>query len=182
MRRRPRPADESVLGAGLGRAALATGALIAVCTLTVGVGSAHLSLPWQTMAFLVLGFAQLGVALAVRAHRRRGQRSPWLVAAVALSALLLVAAVIVPVLRDLLGTEPVTPAQFVAAVGVATIPGLVVYLPQLRAQTRAATRGTGGAPARRRVWRVTVDRRHATEGPDRGGSYGPNGRSSAGQR
>lgn len=79
MRRQPRPADESVLGAGLGRAALATGALIAACRLTVGVGAAHLSLPWQTLAFLVLGFAQLGVALAVRAHRQRGQRSHgWL--------------------------------------------------------------------------------------------------------
>jgi Ca2+-transporting ATPase len=140
MKRQPRPADESVLGAGLGRAALATGALIAVCTLTVGVGAAHLSLPWQTLAFLVLGFAQLGVALAVRAQRVRGQRSPWVAAAVALSALLLLAAVGVPALRDLLGTEPVTPLQFAAVLGIATIPGLAVYLPRLRSGVHTGSR------------------------------------------
>jgi Ca2+-transporting ATPase len=147
MKRRPRLADESVLGAGLGRAALATGALIAVCTLTVGVGAAHLSLPWQTLAFLVLGFAQLGVALAVRARRARGQRSPWLVAAVTLSGLLLVAAVSVPVLRELLGTEPVMPAQFFAALGIAAVPGLVVYLSRLRSRARPATSDTGSTAA-----------------------------------
>jgi Ca2+-transporting ATPase len=135
MRRSPRPAEESVLGAGLGRAAILNGALIAAGTLAVGVTASQMSLPWQTLAFLVLGFAQLGVALAVRAKRGPGRRNPWLGAAVALSAALMLAAVSVPALRDLLGTESVSLPQFAVAFAVAAIPGIAVYLSRLRSRS-----------------------------------------------
>ena len=126
MRRPPRPADESVLGAGLGRAVLGTGALIAAGTLTVGVVAASLSMPWQSLAFLVLGFGQLGVALAVRAPRRPGQNNPWLGAAVALSAALMLGGVYVPGLRHLLSTDAVAPAQLLVVLAVSAIPGAVI--------------------------------------------------------
>jgi Ca2+-transporting ATPase len=135
MRRPPRPAEESVLGAGLGRAAMVTGALIAACTLAVGITADQMSLPWQTLTFLVLGFAQLGVAMAVRARRGPGRRNPWLGAAVALSAALMLAAVGVPALRDLLGTESVSVPQFAVAVAVAAVPGIAVYLSRLRSRS-----------------------------------------------
>ncbi len=126
MRRPPRPADESVLGAGLGRAVLGTGFLIGACTLTVGIVAASRSMPWQSLAFLVLGFGQLGVALAVRAPRRPGQGNPWLGAAVALSAALMLGGVYVPGLRHLLSTESVAPVQLAVVLAVSAIPGLVI--------------------------------------------------------
>ncbi|HZD99572.1 MAG TPA: cation-transporting P-type ATPase [Micromonosporaceae bacterium] len=126
MRRPPRPADESVLAAGLGRAVLGTGLFIGALTLAVGVAAAALSLPWQSLAFLALGFGQLGVALAVRAPRRPGQDNPWLGAAVALSAALMLGGVYVPGLRHLLSTEWVTPLQLAVVLAVSTIPGLVI--------------------------------------------------------
>jgi Ca2+-transporting ATPase len=126
MRRDPRPPDESVLGAGLGRAVLLTGALIGACTLGTGVVAAQLSAAWQSIAFLVLGFAQLGVALAVRAPRRGGAGNVWLGVAVALSAALMLAGVAVPALRDLLGTDPLPLWQVFVALAVAAVPGAVL--------------------------------------------------------
>ncbi|HWB34969.1 MAG TPA: HAD-IC family P-type ATPase, partial [Rugosimonospora sp.] len=129
MRHPPRSPRESVLGGGLGRAVLAIGALIATATLATGVLVAHRDGPWQTMVFLVLGFAQLGVALAVRTRRAAGvPGNPWLPAAVALSAALLVAAVLAPPLRALLGTDPVGFAGLAVAVAVGAVPGLLVAL------------------------------------------------------
>jgi Ca2+-transporting ATPase len=132
MRRPPRPADESVLGAGLGRAVLGTGFLIGACTLTVGVVAESLSMPWQSLAFLVLGFGQLGVALAVRAPRRPGQGNPWLGGAVALSAALMLGGVYVPGLRHLLSTESVAPAQLAVVLAISVIPGAVIALTRRR--------------------------------------------------
>jgi Ca2+-transporting ATPase len=140
MRRAPRPPDESVLGAGLGRAVLLTGALIGACTLGTAVLAERLELPWQSLAFLVLGFAQLGVALAVRAPRRGTEGNVWLGAAVALSAALMLAGVAVPALRGLLGTEPLSLVQVAAALAVAAVPGAVLGLQRAVAGRRARPR------------------------------------------
>src|SRR5690606_13599195 len=125
MRRQPRPPQESVLGGGLIGAVAATGLLLAVTVLGVGVVAARAGWPWQTMVFLVLGLGQLGVALAVRARHARaagpglharaagpeGDRNWWLPAAVLLSAGLMVAAVAIPGLRGVLGTRALTLVQ-----------------------------------------------------------------------
>ena len=50
---------------------LVTGALIAAVVLGAGVLAAHRDRPWQSVVFVTLGLAQLGVALAVRAPRPR---------------------------------------------------------------------------------------------------------------
>ena len=126
MLRPPRPATQSVLGHGLGRAVLWTGALIGACTLAVGAIAAQYGLPWQTLTFLTLGFCQLGVALAVRAPRRPGNGNPWLGAAVALSALLMLAGVTLPALRDLLRTDPVSLTQLACVLVVSLMPALAV--------------------------------------------------------
>ncbi|HKD97522.1 MAG TPA: cation-transporting P-type ATPase [Micromonosporaceae bacterium] len=126
MLRPPRPATQSVLGHGLGRAVLWTGALIGACTLAVGAIAARYGLPWQTLTFLTLGFCQLGVALAVRAPRRPGNGNPWLGAAVALSALLMLAGVTLPALRDLLRTDPVSLTQLACVLVVSLMPALAV--------------------------------------------------------
>jgi P-type Ca2+ transporter type 2C len=130
MRRPPRSPRESVLGGGLARAVLGTGALIAAVTLAAGVYAHQADQPWQSVVFLVLGMAQLGVAVAVRAPRDRTDRraNPALLAAVAISAVLQIAGVLVPPLRALLGTDPLGPVTLAACAAVATLPGLAVHL------------------------------------------------------
>lgn len=151
LRRPPRSPQESVLGAGLGRDVLLTGGLIAAVVLGAGVLAARWDRPWQSVVFVVLGLAQLGVALAVRAPRTGGpgHRNPALPAAVALSALLQVAGVLLPPLRGLLGTEPLGAAELLACAVVSTLPGLVLRLTRNRSFRRArrATPDGSGATA-----------------------------------
>jgi Ca2+-transporting ATPase len=130
MRRPPRSPQESILGGGLLRDVLVTGALIAAVVLGAGVTAYHLGLPWQSVVFVVLGLAQLGVALAVRVPRRRrgGPGNPALLAAVALSGALQVAGVLVPALRELLGTEWLTATELLGCALVATLPSLALVL------------------------------------------------------
>ncbi|MBQ1037570.1 cation-transporting P-type ATPase [Micromonospora sp. C81] len=134
LRRAPRSPQESVLGAGLGRDVLITGALIAAVVLGAGVVAADRDLPWQSVVFVVLGLAQLGVALAVRAPRPAGARrgNPGLLVAVAVSALLQVGGVLFAPLRDLLGTDPLAPTVLLACAVVSALPGLVLRLTRRR--------------------------------------------------
>jgi Ca2+-transporting ATPase len=129
MRRPPRSPQQSVLGDGLLRAVLVTGALLTAVVLAAGVVADALDRPWQSIVFVVLGLGQLGIALAVRVPRRPGgPRNPALLAAVALSAVLQVAGVLVPPLRDLLGTDPLTALDLLACAAVAAVPGLAIFL------------------------------------------------------
>jgi Ca2+-transporting ATPase len=129
MRRPPRPPQESVLGGGLAGAVLRTGGLLTLTVLAAGVGAQALGRPWQSVVFVVLGLAQLGVALAVRATRvPGGSRNPGLSAAVALSAVLQIAGVLYPPLRTLLGTEALTLLDLIACAAIATLPGLVIVV------------------------------------------------------
>ncbi len=126
MRKPPRSPDESVLGAGLARAVLATGALISVTVLGAALVAHRSGAPWQTVVFVTLGLAQLGVALAVRAPRRPDTGgNPSLGVAVAISAFLQIIAVYWGPLRDLLGTDPLSAAQLVSCAVVACVPGAV---------------------------------------------------------
>ncbi|MEH0843755.1 cation-transporting P-type ATPase [Micromonospora sp. CPCC 205711] len=166
LRRAPRSPSESVLGAGLGRDVLVTGALIAAVVLGAGVVAAGRDLPWQSVVFVVLGLAQLGVALAVRSPRAPGARraNPGLLVAVAVSAALQVGGVLLAPLRELLGTDPLGPAVLLACAAVSTLPGLTLRLARGRragaGPTLPAPRhplgGTG--PTARGGWSTGPDR------------------------
>jgi Ca2+-transporting ATPase len=106
MRRPPRPPAESVLGAGLWQRILRVGFVVAAVTLGVAVWGHATGRPWQSMAFFALGATQLAVAIGSRA-RPRTRANPLLLVAVAVSFALQLAALYVPLLRDLLGTRPV---------------------------------------------------------------------------
>ncbi|MFR9775406.1 cation-translocating P-type ATPase [Micromonospora sp. MS34] len=152
LRRAPRSPQESVLGAGLGRDVLLTGGLIAAVVLGAGLLAARWDRPWQSVVFVVLGLAQLGVALAVRAPRTRGarHRNGALLAAVAVSALLQLAGVLLPPLRGLLGTRPLGVAELLACAVVSTLPALVLRLTRngtAGASGRSTSGGPGGATA-----------------------------------
>ncbi len=133
MRRAPRSPQESVLGDGLLNAVLVAGTLIAAVVLGAGVTAYHLGRPWQSVVFVVLGLAQLGVALAVRAPRRPGQAgNRGLAAAIVCSAVLQVAGVLLPPLRGLLGTEPLDVPVLLLCGAVATVPGIGLRLMAVR--------------------------------------------------
>jgi Ca2+-transporting ATPase len=129
MRRPPRSPAESVLGNGLATVIGLTGSLIGAVTLISGLVAHARGWPWQSVLFLTLGLAQLGVALAVRARRTATEpanNALWL--AVAVSAVLQVAGVLVAPLRELLGTEWLTGWQLLACVAVAAVPGAVLMV------------------------------------------------------
>jgi Ca2+-transporting ATPase len=133
LRRPPRSPQESVLGAGLARAVLAIGTVIGLAALGGGLVAQRYGAPAQTMVFLILGLAQLAVALAVRAPRQPGgSGNRWLGLAVTASALLLVGAVVLVPLRGLLGTAALAPSQLLAALAVAALPGLGLALARRR--------------------------------------------------
>ncbi|WP_062356580.1 cation-translocating P-type ATPase [Herbidospora yilanensis] len=115
----PRPARESILGAGLWQRVARIAAVLTAVTLGVAVWAAHTGRPWQSMAFFALGATQLGVALGSRA--RPGTRAnPLLPIAVAGALALQLAGLYLPPLRDLLGTRPLAAGDLmiVAAVSV----------------------------------------------------------------
>ncbi|MET0494459.1 MAG: cation-transporting P-type ATPase [Actinoplanes sp.] len=117
MRRPPRPPSETVLGAGLWKRIIRVGAVIAAVTIGVGMWAHATDRPWQTLTFLALGATQLAVALGSRA--RPGSRAnPMLLAAVGVALTLQLAGIYLPILRNLLGTEPpaVTDLLIVCAV------------------------------------------------------------------
>ncbi|MBC6445831.1 cation-translocating P-type ATPase [Actinokineospora xionganensis] len=130
MRARPRPPQQFILGDGLWRRIAWTGALIAAVTLGVGVWASATGRPWQSLIFLTLGLAQLGVALAVRT-RGTGLRPRFLDIAVAGAVLLQLGGVYLAPLRALLGTEPVGLTDLAIVAGIALLPGLAVLAARL---------------------------------------------------
>jgi P-type Ca2+ transporter type 2C len=137
MAQHPRPPDQSVLGGGLVPRILVTGGLISLVSCAVAMLSRSMSGPWQTILFLVLGLAQLGVALALRERRTDRDRGHFLDLAVGAAFALQLAAVYLPALERLLGTRALSPAELLASLGVAVLPGLAVLYTDRRERRRA---------------------------------------------
>jgi Ca2+-transporting ATPase len=113
-----------VLGDGLLRSVVIGGSFIAAVVLAAGAVAHHADRPWQSVVFVVLGLAQLGVALAVRARADAGTARNWsLIGAVALSGVLQVTGVLYGPLQTLLGTEPLGVSELLACAAVAVLPG-----------------------------------------------------------
>ncbi|MFD8410955.1 cation-translocating P-type ATPase [Streptomyces sp. NPDC059650] len=106
MRRPPRPPGQHILAAGVWQRLLVLAAAVTAFSLIAGVAAQAVGLPWQSVLFLALLGAQLGVALGLRARLLTGANL-FLPASVAGSAVLAMAALHVPVLQSLLETEPV---------------------------------------------------------------------------
>ncbi|MEU9048193.1 MULTISPECIES: cation-transporting P-type ATPase [unclassified Kitasatospora] len=135
MRRPPRPPDEHVLGAGVWQRVLLLGAVVTLVALGAGLWAERAGHAWQSVLFLALLAAQLGVVLGLR-ERLFTRANPFLPLAVLASAGLGVLALYVPFLRDVLETEPLSWADG----GVVTAAALVAF-----AAARVADRhGRGG--------------------------------------
>jgi P-type Ca2+ transporter type 2C len=127
MRQPPRPPTQSVLGGGLWPRILRIGLAITAVTLGIGVWAQASGRAWQSMVYLALGLAQLGVALGVRA-RPGITANPFLLAAVAAALVLQVAGLYLPPLRELLGTVALPPADLAVAMVAAAVGYLAVRL------------------------------------------------------
>jgi Ca2+-transporting ATPase len=128
LMRRPSPSPRrSILDATLVRQIGTAGLLTATVSLVAGWLAFRAGGPVQTVVFLTLGLGQLGVALALRAPRHGATwRDRGLEAAVLVAGLCQLAGVVVPGLRDLLGTDALPVADIVVLLAAAALPGLVV--------------------------------------------------------
>ncbi|MQA79656.1 MAG: HAD-IC family P-type ATPase [Streptosporangiales bacterium] len=141
----PQRPGKAVLDRRLAGRVMAIAVLITAACLGTAAWAASTGRPWQTMLFVVLGVAQLGVALSVRARPAAGtRRNRSLLIAVTSSFVLQLAAVTIGPLRDLLGTGPLSPRDFGICLAVAVVPGLV--LATIRALTAGRPHRRGPTP------------------------------------
>jgi Ca2+-transporting ATPase len=128
LMRRPSPSPaKAILDSTLLRQIATAGLLVAAVSMTVGWLAFRDGGPVQTAVFLTLGLGQLGVALALRAPRSGASwRDRGLEAAVLAAGLCQLAGVLVPGLRDLLGTEALTGREILLLSVAAAIPGVLV--------------------------------------------------------
>ena len=102
------------------------GALIAAVTVTAAVVVRAGDDDWRTAVFLVLGFAQLGVALALR-PAGAARHNPFLAVAVLSAMVLHASAVLLPPLQALLETEPLGRTTWLTCLALAAVPGTLAW-------------------------------------------------------
>ncbi|WP_137991145.1 cation-translocating P-type ATPase [Streptomyces vilmorinianum] len=147
MHRPPRPPDQHILGGGAWQRLLLLAAVVTAASLGAGLSARALDLPWQSVLFLALLAAQLGVVLGLRA-RLLTRENPFLPLSVLASALLAMAALHVPFLSAVLETEPLG----WRATGIALACAPAGFLAARFARTafhHEGSTGTGGASALR---------------------------------
>ncbi|MFD7915992.1 cation-translocating P-type ATPase [Streptomyces sp. NPDC059752] len=105
MHRPPRPPGQHILGAGAWQRLLVLAAVVTAACLTAGTVARSWSLAWQSVLFLSLLAAQLGVVLGLRT-RLLTRENLFLPLSVLASALLGAAALYLPPLQSVLETEP----------------------------------------------------------------------------
>ncbi|MFB6562797.1 cation-translocating P-type ATPase [Streptomyces sp. NPDC056400] len=105
MHRPPRPPGQHILGAGAWQRLLLLAVIVTVTSLGAGTAARIWGLPWQSVLFLALLGAQLGIALGLRA-RVFTRQNLFLPASVIAAALLAAAALYTPLLQSILETEP----------------------------------------------------------------------------
>jgi Ca2+-transporting ATPase len=129
MRRPPRAPGESLFAGGIGFHVVWVGCLIGALSLGVqahalGTDSMH----WQTMVFTTLTFAQLFHVMVIRSERESlftiglGSNLP-LLGAVLLGAALQLAVVYMPVMNEIMKTEPLSATELAICV---LVPGTVL--------------------------------------------------------
>jgi Ca2+-transporting ATPase len=131
---RPSPSPlRSIVNGTLLRQIAAAGLMTAAVSLVAGWLTYRAGGPVQTVVFLTLGLGQLGVALALRAPRRNASwRDRGLELAVLAAGACQLAGVLVPGLRDLLGTEALGGRDLLLLMAAAGLPGLFVAAERFR--------------------------------------------------
>ncbi|MEV0454963.1 cation-translocating P-type ATPase [Catellatospora methionotrophica] len=142
MHRPPRPPTETVLGAGLWQRIARVGLVIAAATIAIGMWAHATDRPWQTMTFLALGATQLAAALGSRA-RLRSWANPMLLVAVGGALLLQLAALYLPPLSHLLGTQPLAITDLLIVAAFSPLGYAAIRLDRLLHPTRKQPPATG---------------------------------------
>ncbi len=142
LRRQPISTRAPVLDRPLLLRIAAVGTLMAVVTLLAAVLARRTGDDGRTAAFVVLGLAQIGVALASRDHGA-ARRNAFLTVAAAAAVVLQVAGAVLPPLQDLLRTEPLSASTWLVCIALAVLPALL-----LRAGLALLRRRGRRAPAR----------------------------------
>ena len=127
MTRPPIVREQSLLDRVMGAQIAVLGSLIAAVTLAAAVVVRAGDDDWRTAVFLVLGFAQLGVALAVR-PAGAARHNPFLAIAVLTAMLLQASAVLLPPLQSLLETEPLGRTTWLTCLALSAVPGTIAWL------------------------------------------------------
>jgi Ca2+-transporting ATPase len=146
MHRPPRPPTESVLGTGLWQRIVRVGIVIAAVAVGVGVWAHATDRPWQTMTFFALGATQLAVALGSRA-RPGTLANPMLLVAVGAGLLLQLAAIYLPLLRELLGTKPMGPVDLLTVIAASSLGYVAIRLDRIIFPTKVPTALTAARQA-----------------------------------
>ncbi len=137
MQRPPRAPAESLFAAGMWQHILGVGLLIGSLCLGVqawALANGHAS--WQTMVFTVLTLSQMVHVLCIRSERdslwQMGLMSNKpLLGAVALTFLLQMATIYVPLLNPVFKTQPLSLQELFICLGAAAVVGVVVELEKL---------------------------------------------------
>ncbi len=142
MQRPPIDPRQTIFADGLGWFILGIGLLVGGLTIGMQAWAIGQGLPhWQTMAFTVLCFSQLGLALAVRSRRESIfslgllSNKPML-GAVALTVTLHLLIIYVPFCNAIFSTQRLTVAELGIAVAVASMVFWVVELQKLIVRRR----------------------------------------------
>jgi Ca2+-transporting ATPase len=137
MNRPPRSPDESIFSRGMWQHILWVGLLIGLLSLAAQ-GWAYERAPahWQTMVFTVLVFAQLFQALAVRSRLQSLASvglfsNPQLLAAIAITVVLQLVVIYVPVFNTIFHTEPLPLSYLAICFGLGACVLLAVELEKL---------------------------------------------------
>ncbi len=127
MKRPPYHPQESIFARGLGWQVLWIGVLMGFVSLAIGFwGWRTNNSAWQTMVFTTLTLSQMGNVLAIRSQRESlftigiFSNRP-MVAAVALTIVLQLAVVYVPLLQEMFKTEALSPAELAISLGLSSV-------------------------------------------------------------
>ena len=143
MQRPPLDPRQTIFADGLGWFVLGVGLLVGGLTIGMEAWAIRQGLPhWQTMAFTVLCFSQLGLALAIRSRRESifaiGLLSNKpLLGAVALTVALHLLVIYVPFCNALFSTQPLTVAELGITLAVASVVFWAVEAQKLISRRRA---------------------------------------------
>ena len=127
MKRPPRAPNKSVFADGMGWHILLVGLLIGFVTIGMQAWAIHNNYEnWQTMAFTVLCFSQLGHVVAIRSSHRSTftiglfSNKPMVVSLIVTVALQLVI-IYVPLFHDVFKIKPLTLKELAITAAVSTI-------------------------------------------------------------
>jgi Ca2+-transporting ATPase len=127
MNRPPRHPKENIFAGGMAWHILWVGLLMGLVTLGMQwYAIEHSGSHWQTMAFTVLCFSQLGHVLAIRSDHRSAFRGGWLsnkpmLFALAFTAGLQMMVIYVPFFNEVFRTHPLTAAELGLTLAVSSV-------------------------------------------------------------